>query len=396
MFALWLKRFFLSSGHWLKFETVMSLSGFVLGTACLTAALTMVSSYETTLTRVLISRAGHVTISSKKGFVSEKKFSQIKPDIEAAGGSAFPYMSMQALAVNHGVLKGIVLEGLPPSQLTKQLIDGELGKKTNQAVLARQLLKDLDVPQGGLLKIAYDRNTSENWDEKALNIQEVEVSGLIDLGLYDLNSRYVAMSLESLREMMSQPHSVTGWRVFLPKKDISQEFLNKLKKKLGPGFLVQDWKSWNPLLMSAIETDKAIIFFVLLILIASAGFNVSNQMFIEVLRRFRDIGILKSMGAAPRLIVQLFLAQSVLISAAGAFMGYLLGVLVCWGLFYFYDVWGSLAPSEVYHLNEIILDFRLVDFVLITVSVGAAGVLASVLPIRKALKLTPKEGLDVS
>ena len=279
--------------------------------------------------------------------------------------------------------------------VTNQLIKGHWVQKPFEVVLGKQLASHLNLDVGSVFYISYAKLVNQKeWLPKA---RKFSVSGIINLGRHDFNSRYALTSLSSVQSIVGRkPDEAMGFRLrFQDDSVVSDSFFSFLKENLSSAFWIQDWKAINYNLFTAIKMEKVLIFFILLILVVAAGFNVSNQLFLGVLKRFHDIGILKAMGAKSYLIIQIFLIPGLVISIVGTAIGLLLGVSICYMLFHLYDIWGNLIPSDVYQLNTIILDFRWQDFTAIFLFSVCIGLLSSVIPIKKALKLSPKEGLSV-
>ena len=400
MIFLWLKRFVLTSHHIFKFETWVSLMSLVLGVACLVVTMTVMSSYETTLKGTLIDHTGHlIVMNKKKAYPADELKKKIKPLLSEPYQST-PFVSLEALALHQGVLRGIVLEGIDLKSvkqvlnLNRQLVQGHFIEKPNEILIGKELAHQLGLKTGSSFFISYTQIL--NKEEWRPQLKSFFVKGVLDLGRYDFNSRYVMGALPAVQQLKKWKNKVTGLRLRFSSPEIMlQEKRTHLKKKLGPKFWVQDWKGIHQNLFKAIQMEKTLIFFVLLVLILSAGFNVSNQMFLDVLKRFRDIGILKTMGAGPFLIAKLFLVQGCIVGLIGISIGFLLGGAICWILFGFYGIWGRIIPSEIYKLNQIVLDFRWGDFLSIFVFSFLVCLLSTWIPIRKALRLTPKEGLIV-
>ena len=400
MIFLWLKRFVLTSHHIFKFETWVSLMSLILGVACLVITMTVMSSYETTLKNTLIDHTGHLIVMQKKKAYRVDKFQGKIQSLLSEPYQFTPFISMEALALHEGFLRGIILEGIDLKSVKKvlnldrQLIQGRFIEKSNEVLIGKELADQLGLKTGSSFFISYTQTKDkEEWTPQ---LKSFFVKGILDLGRYDFNSRYVAVSLSTAQKLKKWKNKATGLRLrFLSQDVFLKEKLTHLREKLGPEFWVQDWKGIHQNLFKAIQMEKTLIFFVLLVLILAAGFNVSNQMFLDVLKRFRDIGILKTMGAGSFLIAKLFLVQGCIVGLMGILIGFLLGGAVCWILFGFYDIWGRVIPSEIYKLNQIVLDFRWGDFISIFVFSFLICMLSTWIPIRKALRLTPKEGLIV-
>ena len=257
---------------------------------------------------------------------------------------------------------------------------------SSQAVVGRTLAQNLNLKVDSSFYLAVPS------PGRLPQLKKLKVSGIVDLGRHDFNSRYTAVSLQSAKNLLGAS-GLTGFRLLLDKEKKIKPVLQKLKTALSDSYWIRDWKFIHQNLFTAIQMEKVMIFIVLLILVVAAGFNMSNQMLLYVLKRFHDIGILKAMGARPAVIAQVFLIRTAMMSFLGIFLGFAAALLLCYGLFGFYNVWGSLIPADVYELNEIVLDFRGVDFLSVFIFSAFICLLSSWIPIRKALKLSPCEGL---
>jgi putative ABC transport system permease protein len=123
-------------------------------------------------------------------------------------------------------------------------------------------------------------------------------------------------------------------------------------------------------------------FFTLLV----AGVGVANIMYVVVRERTREIGLKLAIGARKRHIMQQFVFEALLISIGGGLVGLTLSALVVFGV----DSMPIDNPAMEYILNPKLSW----PIALICVSILAAiGLLAGILPARKAAQLDPVEAL---
>ncbi len=115
-------------------------------------------------------------------------------------------------------------------------------------------------------------------------------------------------------------------------------------------------------------------------LIASVvgAIGIANTMFMNVLERIREIGILKSVGATKFQIMSIFLVESAMIGLAGGIIGLILGYGALQILVELFDV-------------PVFLRLRIIAFVFIF-SIGT-GVAAGFLPAWRAAKMDPVDAL---
>jgi putative ABC transport system permease protein len=115
-------------------------------------------------------------------------------------------------------------------------------------------------------------------------------------------------------------------------------------------------------------------------LIASAvgAIGIANTMFMNVLERVREIGILKAVGATESDILLLFLLESAIIGLAGGMIGLALG-------------YGVLQTINELFAVPFLLRLRIIAFVF-AFSLGT-GIIAGFLPAYRAAKMDPVEAL---
>lgn len=107
--------------------------------------------------------------------------------------------------------------------------------------------------------------------------------------------------------------------------------------------------------------------------LAVSGILIMNVMLVAVAQRTNEVGVLKAIGAAPRQIVLLFLAEAALLSIFGAFAGLALGMAGGWALTQIYPTLNMLPPLWA-----------------IVTGIGVAictGLLFGILPARRAARL---------
>ena len=109
--------------------------------------------------------------------------------------------------------------------------------------------------------------------------------------------------------------------------------------------------------------------------LAVAGILIMNVMLIAVSQRTAEIGLLKALGATPRQIIQLILAEALLLSLLGATTGLLLGQL------------GSLLVREAFPALPAYAPAWAVATALMVSLI--TGLLFSLMPARRAAGLDP-------
>jgi lipoprotein-releasing system permease protein len=112
---------------------------------------------------------------------------------------------------------------------------------------------------------------------------------------------------------------------------------------------VDDWTREHANFFRSIELTKRMLFFILLLVVAVAAFNIVSTLVMAVKDKRPDIAILRTIGARPASILGVFATQGVVIGLIGTFAGVLLGVLIATNL------------ESLVHGLEALLDTRFLD-----------------------------------
>jgi len=121
----------------------------------------------------------------------------------------------------------------------------------------------------------------------------------------------------------------------------------------------------------------AVAFFALIV----GMLGITNAMLTSVLERTKEIGIMVAIGATPKEVRKVFIAEAALIGMIGGVLGASLGILM--GVLP-YLIGGTIS------IVDVILPSIFVFFVTIAISV-LISILATVYPARRASKMNPVE-----
>ena len=164
---------------------------------------------------------------------------------------------------------------------------------------------------------------------------------------------------------------------------------NDLRKHrdLGKGkedFFVQSFEDFLESFSSALNIIVGFIILIALISIIVSAVNTANTMVTSVLERYKEIGILKAIGAKNSEIFGIFLFESSALGLAAGILGVLLGFIITFIGASILDSfgWGFLQPSY-----SPILIIGCILFATIT------GAISGVAPAIKASKINPVEAL---
>jgi lipoprotein-releasing system permease protein len=108
------------------------------------------------------------------------------------------------------------------------------------------------------------------------------------------------------------------------------------------------------------------------------------------MEKTKEIGILKSMGAKRKSIMNIFIFQGMLVGVLGTFLGCLVGYLLCWSQLKYH--WFSL-PGNVYIINFLPMMMKWTDFFFVAIAAVIISYVATLYPSWKASQLDPVQAI---
>jgi len=162
-----------------------------------------------------------------------------------------------------------------------------------------------------------------------------------------------------------------------------------------PGYEVLNWKEIQPDLAMLADMMQEIYGIFMAIILAALAFGIVNTMLMAVLERTREIGMLAAIGMNRRKIFSMIMLESVFLSIVGgitgmAVSGAVIAATAKNGINLMKYSEGMEAFGYTAHL------FPTIDvqfFITTTILIVLTGILSSVYPARKALKLNPVEAI---
>ena len=180
----------------------------------------------------------------------------------------------------------------------------------------------------------------------------------------------------------------------LDNNDLTDKVTGEARSAL-PGYEVLNWKEISPDLAMIADFMGQIYGVFMAIILAALAFGIVNTMLMAVLERTKELGMLAAIGMNRKKIFSMIMFESIFLSVVGGFagMGIAEAVIAATqknGINLMKYSEGMEAFGYSAHL------FPTVDagfFVSTTILIVLTGILASIYPARKALKLNPVEAI---
>lgn len=176
------------------------------------------------------------------------------------------------------------------------------------------------------------------------------------------------------------------------------EKISEVRQKLRsqfPQLMIRSWKELDPILGILYDFMDLYLYLFMGIIMLALGFGIINTMLMAILERTRELGMLAAIGMNKPRIFSMVMLESVFLSLTGGIVGMVMGLLLTlWTKHTGINLGAFAEGFEKIGYNPILyptIDF--IFFINITVMVILIGILASVYPARKALKLRPAEAI---
>jgi ABC-type lipoprotein release transport system permease subunit len=200
----------------------------------------------------------------------------------------------------------------------------------------------------------------------------------IDQPAYDEN--YIIVPIELARTLFDYPTEAGAWELKLNKEADLPAVQKKIQHLLGEEYVVKNRYEQQESAFRMINIEKWVTFLMLCFILTITAFNIIGSLSMLMVDKQKDIQTLRNLGAGNRLISRIFLFEGWLISAAGAAMGIVLGLLLCFGQQYF--GWIKLGSSGTFVVEAYPVQVNPTDLALILIAVLTIGFLAVIYPVR--------------
>ena len=298
------------------------------------------------------------------------------------------YEGRQSLAV----LKGVSDNYISLTNLGSIIIDGDSILKnevSNFALLGLGIANNLGVNAGFVFPMEIDapqRNVKVNLANpvSSINREYVYIGGIfrVDQAVYDEN--YVIVPISLARDLFDYEKEVSAMEIKL-KQDASVKTVQvKIQKILGDDFQVKDRYQQQEDTFKMINIEKWVTFLILSFILLIAAFNIIGSLSMLIIDKQADVITLRNLGADNRLISRIFLFEGWMISAFGAVVGIVLGVLLCLGQQHF--GWLKLGTGANFSVTAYPVVVYYFDLLFILITVLVIGFFSVLYPVRYLAK----------
>ncbi len=333
-----------------------------------------------------------------KSFRSTRKLIDLVTHQPAITGWA-PRLYAEGLAGLQSNSVGLTLMGIdPPRETTVTRLHTKIRQgrylssdSALEVVVGETLLRNLGGRVGDTIVVL-----SQGFDGSLGNMK-FRIVGVIKTGSADLDQYTAIMGLKALQELLTMPDRLHALVINLKRLNDLPPTRASLQAFLQPqGLTVRSWDEVLPDLKQSIELDNIGGLLFLIILVIVVAFGILNTLLMSVTERFREFGVMLSLGLSNLRLVQIVFVESFYLTLMGIALGLLLGYLANYLV-----VLHPIPLGE--KLARISLEYGFAPKIYSTVEVRvfvqsfqyifSIAMLATLYPLYKVMQLEPLKGI---
>jgi lipoprotein-releasing system permease protein len=404
------RRYLRSTGNrFLSFISLMSMVGVAIGVAVLIVVLSVMNGFERELRERILSMTSHATVTTFGAGLQDwpalRERALANPAVEAAA----PYVEGEALLIGErsdGVSAAVALRGIDPvlekqvSAIGERLRSGSLEALepgSYRMLLGAEVAARLGVAAGDTVVAAIAQGTVTPAGVVP-RMRRFTVAGVFYSGMYEIDNGLALVNLVDASRLFRTGEDVSGLRLKVRDPLRAPSVAREVARGMDGGFLVEDWTQRHANFFRSIELTKRMMFFILLLVVAVAAFNIVSTLVMAVKDKQPDIAILRTLGARPGSVLAIFATQGTVIGLLGTLGGVALGVLLSVNLERLVHGLERLLgtrfmDASVYLMSDLPAHVEAADVTLIAATAFALCCLSTLYPAWRAARTHPARAL---
>ena len=392
--------------QFISFITLTSVLGIALGVTALITVLSVMNGFEAELRERILGMTSHATITGQSGQLDNwQELDQRLVGYPHIQGTA-PFINGQIMINAERRVSGTMLSGILPDYEAKvsevaskmkegkltDLVAGEYG-----IILGIELANYLGVAVGDKITVISPQVNSTPAGVVP-RMRRFTIIGTFQVGMYEYDRNMALIHLDDAAKLFRLDSAVSGLRIKLDDLFNAPKITHELSQALYNNYYVSDWTLAHSNFFRAIQTEKRVMFIILLLIVAVAAFNIVSTLVMVVTDKRGDIAILKTQGLTSPSVMGIFMVLGAIIGAVGTIIGTIFGVLLALNvetivpaIEKFFNV--QFMAADVYYISELPSKLVWSDVYSIAGMAFFLSLLATIYPAWQAAKINPAEVL---
>jgi len=393
--------------HFISFISLMSMLGIALGILVLITVLSVMNGFDREIQKRVFSMVPPITVGSFVNAITN--WQQVVntlhqfPKVRAVA----PFVSGEVMLTSTNLVQPALLTGIEPlaekniSQLADKVVQGTLTDLIPGRfgiVIGEELANRLDVALGDKITVITP-HVSLSLAGVMPRLKRFTVLGIFRAGSgFGFDAGLAFVNLVDAQKLFEMGTAVTALHVKIDDAYAAPKFAEQLARALGQNARVTDWTQQFGEYFRMVAQEKAMMFFILMLIILVAAFNLVSTLVMVVNEKEADIAILRTLGATPQMVMAIFIIQGSIIGIIGTLLGVVGGIalalhvtaVVNW-IEHLFHV--QFLSSSVYFLDYLPSSLEWGDVWRISVSALMLSLFATLYPAWRAARTEPVEAL---
>jgi lipoprotein-releasing system permease protein len=387
-------------------NSLVSMIGICVGVWALIVVLSVMNGFQKEVRTRILGVASHVQIISLDNRLRDwQSVAALAARHPHVLGTA-PFVQAQAMLSAGQAVRGALVRGILPEQEEKV---ADLGSKMRMGSLEALKPGEFGVVLGADLARALALLPG---DKVALvapqglvtpagvipRLKQFTLVGIFEAGIADADGGLALIHLKDAQALYQLGANVSGVRLKLDDlfaaHDVARSLLGELPREL----YATDWTRTHANFFRAVDIEKRMMFIILGLIILVAAINIVSTLVLAVKDKQSDIAILRTLGARPGSIMQIFIVQGMLMGVIGTLVGVLVGVVTALNIDVIVPAIESVfrikfLSKDVYLIPELPSDLQWADVLSISLMALGLSFAATLYPSWSASRTNPAEAL---
>lgn len=332
-----------------------------------------------------VDRMAHVTVEPQEGEDYIHLYRNLIENINEIDGvvAISPVLIGAATFEYKGKNKNVIMQGIQAEAhdsvmfINNNIIEGsfrDLEVSPNNVVIGDALAEKLDVEIGDTIDASFP---------------EANPTNLKVVGIYDsrtpMDETLAFTSLSTVQDFVDVSNVVTTILVRGDDRERAQAISEEIDTL---GYPASGWKETNPEIIQTLKLEGTSNAITLGLIVIIASFGIVSTLFMSVMEKTKEIGMLMAMGVSRRSILMIFVMESSILGLLGGIFGVTLGAT-----FAIYMGSYDYGFEVMAGISSIPFVVRIQDAVIIVLFTFLLNLIAGIYPASRASKLKPMEAI---
>jgi len=372
----------------------ISVLGICLCTAALILILSVFNGFESLLSNIFNAFNPDLKISAIKGKRFEIDDETFKALLSIEGVDAisktieeialFEYKDQQQI----GIVKGVDSFFLKVTGIDTTMIAGNYGLKQGRTYFG---VFGLDIANKLSLNISDRLSEVKVYMPLQKNIlpgsKEFKIKNIYPAGVYSVKNsdeyQYVLCDYRLVNNLLQSKNQNSFLELKYANNASESQIRKSVQNILGDNFRIQNKYEQEETYLKIIKIEKWVSYLIASLTIVLIVFNLIGSLWMIVLEKKKDLSVLQSMGMSSQSIKAIILSLGGIVTFIGLVAGLLLALII----YIIQSQLGLISVPDGFMIDAYPVKLKLLDFIVVSITVFILGLLASVIPAIKASKI---------